>query len=153
MKTCSICKTEKSLSEFYLDKRRVRGNRCKDCNRIHVKAWREKNRDSYNAKERERYAKSPAKWANHLRRVYGISPEVYANQFQKQGGCCAICKASAESLGETLAVDHNHATKNVRGLLCANCNRMLGFAADRPRVLRAGANYLIKAEPKRQRRS
>lgn len=39
-------------------------------------------------------------------------------------------------------VDHCHATKAVRGILCTSCNWMLGDAKDRPEVLRAGAAYL-----------
>lgn len=70
----------------------------------------------------------------------------YAERLNQQGGCCAICGATAESIGQTLAVDHDHETGAVRGLLCAMCNRMLGCAKDRPEVLRAGADYLINAE-------
>ncbi|WEF34879.1 endonuclease VII domain-containing protein [Pseudoduganella chitinolytica] len=114
-----------------------------------VYAWRAQNRDAYNATERKRYAESPAKWERHLRSKYGIGAAEYAERLAAQGGCCAICKASAAHLGETLAVDHCHASGAVRGLLCAKCNRMLGCANDRPDVLRAGAEYLINAEAAR----
>ena len=42
-------------------------------------------------------------------------------------------------------LDHKHdESKLFRGILCGNCNRMIGFAKDNPEVLRAGAEYLEK---------
>ncbi|UOD28766.1 endonuclease VII domain-containing protein [Massilia violaceinigra] len=149
MKTCTACQQEKPLTGFSRDKRRGHAARCKDCRKAEVTAWRTKNRESYNASERQRYAESPAKWERHLRSKYGISLAEYAERLAAQGGCCAICRASGDALRETLAVDHDHATGAVRGLLCAKCNRMLGCAVDRPEVLRAGAEYLINAEAAR----
>lgn len=45
--------------------------------------------------------------------------------FRKQGGCCAICKKPETNFKNRLAVDHNHRTGRVRGLLCYYCNRIL----------------------------
>ena len=142
MKTCTACQQQKPLAAFSRDKRRGHAARCKECRKAEVNAWRAKNRDAYNAAEREKYATFPAKWERHLRSKYGIGAAEYAGRLAEQGGCCAICRAAAEVLRETLAVDHDHATGKVRGLLCAKCNRMLGCANDRPEVLRAGADYL-----------
>lgn len=146
MKLCTGCGETKPLSLFSRDKRRGHANRCKECRKAEVNAWRAKNREKLNATERQRYATSPAKWERHLRSKYGIGAEDYAERLAAQNGACAICCVSAEALGETLAVDHDHSTGSIRGLLCAKCNRMLGCAKDRPEVLRAGAEYLINAE-------
>ena len=142
MKTCAACKQEKPLSSFSKDKRRGHAARCKECRKLEVNAWRAKNREAYNASERQRYADSPGKWERHLLNKYKIDAEKYAGMLADQGGCCAICKKSAADLKETLAVDHDHVTSKVRGLLCAKCNRMLGCATDDPKILTAGAVYL-----------
>ena len=81
-----------------------------------------------------------------LVRTFGITLTEYAQIFARQGGKCAIC--SSESGGnyggkdKALAVDHCHATKTVRGLLCEACNTGLGKFKDDPERLRAAADYL-----------
>jgi Recombination endonuclease VII len=45
------------------------------------------------------------------------------SDFQK--GCCAICKRHESTFAKRLAVDHNHKTGRVRGLLCFRCNKFL----------------------------
>jgi hypothetical protein len=76
------------------------------------------------------------------RRRYGLTPEQYEARLAAQGGGCAIC-GTTEPGGRgrgTFYVDHNHATGQVRGLLCSPCNLMLGHASDNPaRLLRAVA--------------
>lgn len=75
---------------------------------------------------------------NHLKRKYLDFDEVLRLKMEKaQGGRCAICRKR-----RTLVVDHDHVTRRVRGLLCLNCNVMLGHAKDDPKILTAGAAYL-----------
>ena len=42
-----------------------------------------------------------------------------------QNGCCAICGKAEALFKNRLAVDHNHRTGKVRGLLCYRCNKFL----------------------------
>lgn len=59
--------------------------------------------------------------ASHEARVqatYGLAPGEYDELFRRQAGCCFICQRSSK--GKRLAVDHDHKTGKVRGLLCAN---------------------------------
>jgi hypothetical protein len=61
-----------------------------------------------------------------LRTVYDISPEEYDRILAEQGGHCGICPKKPAP-GKSLAVDHDHKTGLVRGLLCFMCNkRVLG---------------------------
>jgi hypothetical protein len=39
-------------------------------------------------------------------------------------------------------IDHNHITKQFRGIICHHCNVILGFAKDSAAVLRQAADYL-----------
>ena len=71
---------------------------------------------------------------------YKITIEEYEAIFAKQNGVCAICE-KPENLTKdgklhALAVDHNHETMQVRGLLCMNCNTRLGYFE--------GKNILVK---------
>ena len=66
----------------------------------------------------------------------------YDHILAQQGGGCAICGRPPKPGGRRLNIDHAHVTGTVRGLLCAACNRMLGWAKDIPAVLDAGSVYL-----------
>lgn len=61
--------------------------------------------------------------AYRYRTAYGITLDEYERLFIEQNGLCAICKA--EPIKYKLAVDHDHDTGAVRGLLCPPCNRAL----------------------------
>lgn len=64
-------------------------------------------------------------------RKYGLTQEQYDALFEKQYGVCAICKQPAGKPWFTLAIDHDHETGEVRGLLCVTCNTRLGFLETR----------------------
>ncbi len=76
-----------------------------------------------------------------LKKKYGITLEDYQALFTKQNGCCAICGTTQSAWGK-LAVDHNHDSGEVRGLLCFNCNTSIGKLNDDPALLRRAAEYL-----------
>ncbi len=59
----------------------------------------------------------------YLQRKYGISLKQYNVILKKQGGACAICKRPRSAFKNSLAVDHDHATGEVRGLLCFYDNK------------------------------
>lgn len=84
-----------------------------------------------------------------LKRQYGMTLADYRERFAAQGGLCAIC-GSPEKLTRNgrllpLAVDHDHESGFVRGLLCVDCNVSLGKMHDDPRLLRAAADYIEQA--------
>ncbi len=61
---------------------------------------------------------------------------------REQGGACAICRRRP---ARRLCIDHCHATRKVRGLLCDNCNIALGLLDDDPDRLRAALAYVLRA--------
>lgn len=91
------------------------------------------------AREKKRRRRESAR-RRHLLTTYGLTLEQYEALLASQDGACAICRGKRRYL---LAVDHDHKTGAVRGLLCKLCNsRMLTAARDDPAVLRRGADYL-----------
>lgn len=74
-------------------------------------------------KERKQQA-----YDRHIADTYGLAADEYAALLAYQGGRCAICQKSNGTV-RRLAVDHDHETGEVRGLLCKLCNRyLLGYA-------------------------
>jgi hypothetical protein len=131
-KLCSACKGIKPLESFH-PKRKMRlgvSNVCKGCHQVYVESWKKKNAPKAK-RMRRKYM---------LRRLYGITPEDYQAMLDSQGGLCAICKVAPSA--KLLSVDHDHTTGAVRGLLCASCNRGLGYLNEEPGRLRAAAEYL-----------
>ena len=59
----------------------------------------------------------------NLKQRYGITLEQYEQLLVKQEGVCSICHRVPRT--KPLAVDHDHKTGTVRGLLCLWCNRAL----------------------------
>lgn len=75
-------------------------------------------------------------------RSFGITQEEYEALREEQQGRCAICLNAPSGRFTALAVDHNHETGRIRGLLCNNCNRALGLLGDTLDNVARAANYL-----------
>jgi hypothetical protein len=72
----------------------------------------------------------------------GMTLNQYYLLLQKQNNKCAICGKPQKLNKKSLSVDHNHKTGMVRGLLCSNCNFMLGLAKDNVIILKKAIKYL-----------
>jgi len=76
-----------------------------------------------------------------LKSRFGLSKQEYMDILDSQGGVCYICER--KPVNRRLAVDHDHSTGNVRGLLCKGCNRdILGHLRDDPAALQRAIDYL-----------
>jgi hypothetical protein len=80
---------------------------------------------------------------------YGIDFAEYQRMLVEQKGVCACCERPESRMTDAgelrmLSVDHNHTTNAVRGLLCSNCNLVLGYACDDVTVLQKAIAYLQK---------
>lgn len=79
-----------------------------------------------------------------LQKDFGISLAEYGTMFEAQMGRCAIC-ATTETGSPThghFAVDHDHDTGQVRGLLCIKCNMAIGLLLDSSDLAVKAALYL-----------
>lgn len=116
-KSCSKCGQVKGLEDFPRDPRLAEGRaaHCKECAARDARVRR-------------------------MKRKYGLTPDEFADMLADQGGTCGICLQPPDERG--LVVDHCHLTGHVRGLLCNNCNSLLGMAGDNVETLRAAIRYL-----------
>lgn len=137
---CSACGQEKLCSDFYWTTRRngerARHSKCRPCRKSQFKAWRE----TTQGREWKRI---------QTYNIYGIDLAVYASMLEGQGGACAICRnlETKKRNGRTvlLAVDHDHATGEVRGLLCHKCNSGLGAFRDNRALVALALAYLERS--------
>lgn len=119
---------------------------CKRCyNREAQKRWRVQNPWKSRVKQHKTNLK------HKLKRHFGISLEEYTQMLTEQGGHCATCDYTpptdvihGDVKNRKLAVDHNHATGAIRGLLCNRCNIVLGLVKDSPIILEQLVRYLSK---------
>jgi len=93
--------------------------------------------------------KTQDKMRRHFyKKKYGITVDTYEDMLLACDARCEICGVPAtehkEKTNRYLSVDHDHNTGKVRGLLCSNCNLMIGNANDDPKVLLRGAQYLME---------
>lgn len=80
----------------------------------------------------------------HYRLVndFGISLAEYQRLLAAQKGLCQICGQPNNRVERTLAVDHNHITGKLRGLLCDRCNLGLGHFNYNKELLKKAVDYL-----------
>ena len=136
MKKCSGCKKHLPVSFFAKDISRydALNHLCKEC----VSIARKKYRASDNGFEVTK--------RGNLIKNFKITLEEYNQILENQNGVCAICgreETMEYSNGriKQLAVDHDHKTGKVRGLLCNSCNRGLGLFMDSSLYLKNAINY------------
>lgn len=160
-RTCTKCgETKPATTDHFNRHRNGLRPECRSCQSAYGKAYKAANKakiDARNAayraarrellaaKQAERYslnreAELATMRACTLKREYGLTPEDYTAILKAQGGKCAICRAAPKR--KSLAVDHDHNTGEVRGLLCGPCNTGLGRFGDSIEGLMKAIEYL-----------
>ena len=122
IRKCCICKIIKPIKSFNKNRSQPNGFKyeCKECTR-----WR------------------------GIQKTFGITKEQYLELFKSQGGVCAICNKPETDISrhgdiKNLAIDHNHKTGVLRGLLCGKCNKAIGLFDEKEMNLQAAVLYLRK---------
>lgn len=130
-KVCSSCKIEKPLDAFQKRPERPIGvkPRCRDCQRAD------------DAKKRTTEA-GKRKYRKQLWKKAGINItyEEYKEKYLRLDGRCEICHTQLPSL----CVDHNHETKEIRGLLCTSCNLGIENLKESTKVMANAIKYIEK---------
>ena len=127
---CKVCWAARQKSYAKADpdtnkKKRVLNKRRED-------SWSDERRQLEKDKRKDRY----------LQKTYGICLEDYNRMLTEQGKACKICGTTEPGSKGVFAVDHCHSGGHVRGLLCNNCNMMLGLVYDNTKVLMNAIKYL-----------
>ena len=138
MKRCPTCKETKGLSEYHRNGSKKDGMacQCKTCTAEYQR--------SYHLTTKGRASRLRARRRDQrrhkLKHKYGITPSVYNDLLRQQDGVCSIC--GGNNNGRRLCVDHDHATSDVRGLLCNSCNLGLGNFYDNTDIMASAISYL-----------
>jgi len=153
MKKCSRCDTEKPTSEYHKDRRNSTGlyGWCKNCAKEKAREYRANNIDKVRESQKQSKKNKPDFYRNkRLVYEFGITLAEYQEMLKSQNSVCAICFQPERRIHPRtgrlweLCVDHDHATGEIRGLLCCDCNTALGLFRDNPSNIRAAINYLEK---------
>lgn len=99
-------------------------------------AWKDTQKYQW-VKNNPEKAKAMARKAQ-MKWKYGITQEEYDKMLADQGGVCAICKKESKDF----CLDHDHSTKQNRGILCRTCNMAIGHFKESLENLRSAIKYL-----------
>ena len=110
--------------------------------------WRKKNPEKSKAiykkySQSEKGKAKSRKFAKKKRLLsYGITEKILENIKRNQNSKCAICGKKISEFTKDFAIDHDHKTGKVRGLLCMNCNIGLGAFRDDKRIMKKAIDFL-----------
>jgi hypothetical protein len=145
--TCTLCFVPQPRSAFRPDLKKKNGLRsnCKECGRGYARKWQKVTRQHARWK-----SENPAKWNavqfRHMLKRYGITVDDYYAILDRQEGRCAICRTDTPKMRkgcrQAFVIDHDHATGQVRGLLCMNCNSGIGNLSDSIERVASALEYL-----------
>lgn len=139
LRICPNCGEDRPSTLFIRSKQPQAGypSWCKDC-RI---TYRQARNQPLSVAERD--------W--RLQQRYGLTYDEYETMAEQQNNLCMICQQPETQVkqGELirLAVDHNHMTGKVRGLLCRRCNSALGLVRESADLLSRMIKYLQDHAP------
>jgi len=127
MSTLQLCRNghEKSADNLYVytTKRGKTYGFCRACRAVRREGHREWHRDYM------------------LMRRYQLTRQERSDILVSQDGLCAICYTRP-----AIAVDHDHETGKVRGMLCKGCNTAIGVIGDTPEALENVLEYLTRED-------
>jgi len=144
---CKSCVKEYDLSEDDPKRvmpRKMQGTKihCRKCEQYLPKSYFWSNNT---------YCKECTVLVGHIGNLkkYNLTRDDYVDLEKSQNGVCKIC-GQPEKYKNRLSIDHDHSCcpgygscgKCIRGLLCSNCNRVLGQVNDNKILLQKMIDYL-----------
>ncbi len=98
---------------------------------------------SYRINNKEKIVKDRSIYKRKIR--YNITQEQYITMLEEQHNCCAACNKPFHGKGGNSlapAIDHDHKTGKIRGILHQSCNKALGLVDDDIELLDKLIQYL-----------
>lgn len=156
MKKCTRCEKFLDDDQFYKRNKSKDGLSyyCRTCCKQQGYEYYHANPKLYNDRSHKNYRRLKVKdpdfnkkrYQNqqrsfHLKKNFGLSETDYQNLFILQNGVCAICQEPNKSKIH-FAVDHNHVSGKIRGLLCYSCNTGLGKFKENVETMNRAIMYL-----------
>lgn len=136
-KHCNKCDTTKPVEEFRFRKDRDSyDSQCKECKRAYSREY-DRNRE-------DKARVLALKRARAFEKLYGIAYEDKRLLLEAQSGKCAICEKLLAWDSTDAHLDHNHATDEIRGILCMDCNHGIGKLKDSPEIVMKAYGYLME---------
>ena len=130
---------------------------CKQARQVYVEQWRAANPEKmalYKSRASTYSQVGHRAWvdanpdrlrSSKLLERYGIDSDQWSAIFEWQDFKCACCgEASEDAKPRQWQVDHNHETHQLRGILCARCNRLLGQLGDTARAVHDYASKILQ---------
>jgi hypothetical protein len=111
-------------------------------NKDKIRSRQKSYHQEYYKSNKERFRANSKAW--NLKSKYGLTPKAWEDLFNRQGRVCGSCGSQDAGHSAGWHTDHCHQTGAVRGILCAPCNRALGYAKECPDRLRKLAEYAAK---------
>lgn len=144
MKVCVKCGEPKDYSEFSPNGVTRKGtqkyrSQCRKCDNARQLKYRK------NYPNTSRYSKDRLK-SYQVKAAFGITYEEWVKLMESRGWACEICGRETESSGRTLAIDHDHSTGDIRGVLCQRCNCAIGLLSENDETLRSAIDYLNRSK-------
>ena len=126
---CARCEQTKTRKDFSMDRSKKTGvcSYCKICSA---------------EKASKKYYDTKQNPEIQLLQNFGITMDQKQKLLEFQGSVCAVCGADTPQSRQPWSLDHCHATREIRGVLCHFCNIGLGVARDNKQVLLAMIEYL-----------
>ena len=150
---CKSCESAEKSRYYRENKEKIKAR---------VAKWESENKDKVKQAARrwrkdnaDKHAKSNLEWYHsnfdrvkdrRLQKAFGMTLQRYNEMLEEQDHKCAICGRSQRALSKAFAVDHDHDTGRVRGLLCDMCNRAIGLLGDDIERLNNAINYLKQGD-------
>ncbi len=157
IKTCCYCKKNLPITSFNKNRATKDGLSacCRQCKSLKEKEYRAKNPQKYDEIKKRWKEKNKEFYSEWIfKHRHGISRQDVLDMLEKQGGGCLICGKKEPGAKGYWHLDHNHnccpQSKSCdncrRGVLCNNCNLMLGLVQDNKNILSKAIEYLDRFE-------